>query len=297
MNVIAPANNPVLIVVLGETVAPGLDQASVSRGWQLLKFSSVSDAIREVFRHRPQVVIVQVSLQSEAVKFIGTLHKAIKPILLIAVAAEHHNDLERAVRGAGINYYLPGASNVELLEQAVAAVLMGHRHGAPAISAVGQLEPGLSSGPAYANRRDHYDENPNPCPQSLRGWGFQAYSSCFLTGLSGRPVTRMMTAARWQTTGHACGRPPTHKQWLTNFSYSTSYSLTELLRSGRPRQLGGKLRGTPVGGPSTHKQWLTNFSYSTSYSLTELLRSGRPRQLGGKPRGTPAGDPSRINSG
>ncbi len=114
----------VLVIILCGTVHVGLARASVREGWTVLALGNAVQAMREIRDRCPRLVVVQVSmLSSEPLKFIRLLHNCSQPVLVVAVANTHRNQLEKLVRDAGANCYLPDADESGSLVQAVNSML------------------------------------------------------------------------------------------------------------------------------------------------------------------------------
>jgi DNA-binding response OmpR family regulator len=115
----------VLVVVLCGTVHVGLARASVRQGWSVLAVSNAVQAMREIRDRSPRLVVVQVSLlSSEPIKLIRLLRHCSQPVLIVAAANSHRNQLERLVRDAGASCYLPSTDDTQVV-QAVSSML-GH---------------------------------------------------------------------------------------------------------------------------------------------------------------------------
>ena len=80
--------------------------------------------MREIRDRCPRLVVVQVTLlSSEPIRLIRLLRHSSQPVLIVAVANSHRNQLERLVRDAGASCYLPGTEDDESLVQAVSSML------------------------------------------------------------------------------------------------------------------------------------------------------------------------------
>jgi DNA-binding NarL/FixJ family response regulator len=116
-----------LIVVLDEAVMPGLARFAMRHGWSVVKLPEIGQTGRLVLRRRAQAIVVQVSLKlDETIALIQLLKQGSRPMPIVAVAGVHNEQIERAIRGAGANCYLPGTSDADMIAQAVAAVLPNH---------------------------------------------------------------------------------------------------------------------------------------------------------------------------
>lgn len=114
----------VLAIVLGGPVHVGLARAAVRQGWTVLAVDTAVQAMREIRDRSPRLVVVQVSLlNNEPIKLIRMLKHSSQPVLIVAVANSHRNQLERIVRDAGVSCYLPAADEEDQLVQAVASML------------------------------------------------------------------------------------------------------------------------------------------------------------------------------
>jgi len=117
-----------LIVVMDEAVIPGLARFAMRHGWSVVKLPEIGQTGRLVLRRRAQAIVVQVSLRlDETIALIHLLKRDSRPVPVVAVAGVHNEEIERAIRGAGANCYLPGSSDADMIAQAVAAVLPNHK--------------------------------------------------------------------------------------------------------------------------------------------------------------------------
>ncbi|HOA72276.1 MAG TPA: hypothetical protein PL151_02710 [Phycisphaerae bacterium] len=113
----------VLVVVLCGAVHVGLARASVRQGWSVLAVSRAVQAMREIRDRSPRLVVVQVSLSSEEpIKLIRLLRQCSQPVLIVAAANSHRDQLERLVRDAGATCYLPSSEDDQVV-QTVASML------------------------------------------------------------------------------------------------------------------------------------------------------------------------------
>lgn len=118
--------SPVLVIVLDEPVIDELDRATTRYGWPVLTCTSALDAIRATYRHRPRVVIVQVpACLDETLELIRTLRQGALRVLLVGCVRRHDEAVERALRIAGVDCYLPDPSRLECLEEVVSTALAG----------------------------------------------------------------------------------------------------------------------------------------------------------------------------
>jgi DNA-binding response OmpR family regulator len=121
---VSTVNTAGLIIVFDENAIPALARLAVRHDWPVLRMSTVVQAVPAIVRHRPGLVVVQVSLvPDQAVELIRLLRARLQPVPIIAVARSHDEQTERAIRGAGATYYLPAARDAGILEQVVASML------------------------------------------------------------------------------------------------------------------------------------------------------------------------------
>lgn len=114
----------IMVIVLCGTVHVGLARSAVRNGWTVLTLGTAVQAMREIRDRCPRLVIVQVTqLSQEPLRFIRLVRHSSQPVLVVAVANAHRTQLERMVRDAGANCYLPGAEHEELIEQTVSSML------------------------------------------------------------------------------------------------------------------------------------------------------------------------------
>lgn len=114
----------VLVIALCGAVHVGLARASVRQGWTVLALGTAVQAMREIRDRSPRLIVVQVSMVSgEPLKLIRLLRNGSQPVLIVAVANSHRNQLEQWVRDAGASCYLPSAEQDEALVQTVASML------------------------------------------------------------------------------------------------------------------------------------------------------------------------------
>lgn len=114
----------VLVIVLCGTVHVGLARVALRQGWPIRSLDTAVAAMREIRDRCPRVVVVQVTLLSnEPVKLIRLLRYGLQPAVVVAVASTHRTQLERVVRDAGANCYLPAADDDRSVERMVAAML------------------------------------------------------------------------------------------------------------------------------------------------------------------------------
>jgi DNA-binding NarL/FixJ family response regulator len=114
----------VIVVVLCGSVHVGIARTAIRNGWSVLALGSAIQAVREIRDRAPRLVIVQVTqLSSEPIRLVRLLRHSAQPVLIVAVANTHRNQLERLARDAGASCYLPSAEDEIALEQAVTSML------------------------------------------------------------------------------------------------------------------------------------------------------------------------------
>ncbi len=131
----------VLMVTIDEPVMPGLAQSASQHGWHFLHTSRADQVMREVCQYRPHVLIVQLSQSvDESLEVIRLVRSHWYQVRLIAIAQDHHPDIETLARSAGASCYLPDADDSARIDQTVCEVLAGH-------DAAGELDRRLDSLP------------------------------------------------------------------------------------------------------------------------------------------------------
>jgi DNA-binding response OmpR family regulator len=114
----------ILVIVLCGTVHVGIARAAVRQGWTVLALGSAVQAMREIRDRCPRLVVLQVNMvNGESLKLIRMVRSTSQPVLIVAVANGHRNQLECLVRDAGANCYLPSAEDEEPLIHAVNSML------------------------------------------------------------------------------------------------------------------------------------------------------------------------------
>ena len=146
----------VLVIVLCGTMHVGLARTSVRQGWSVLTLGTAVQALREIRDRAPRLVVVLVSLMSdEPLRLIRMLRHCSQPVLVVAVANSHRNQLEKLARDAGAGCYMPSPEEESQLTDAVASML-GY---SPA-----HLATGTASGPVR-----HLDPPPHLARPGNRG--------------------------------------------------------------------------------------------------------------------------------
>jgi hypothetical protein len=114
----------VFVASLDESPAPELARIAMRRGWPLRRPPTAVLAAREIRETRPCVVVLQVSPRpDEVLKLLRLVRSGLPPVVSIAVAVSHLDEIERAVRAAGASCYLPDAIKNRLLERTVDDIL------------------------------------------------------------------------------------------------------------------------------------------------------------------------------
>ncbi len=118
------SDTSVLVVSLASNPSPALLRIAIRHAWPVLTALRPPQALREVRHCQPDVIIIQVSLPRGAdVELISLLRTKMRQVSLIAVAGSHRDEIERAVRSAGVSCYLPTAEDMTLVERSVAEML------------------------------------------------------------------------------------------------------------------------------------------------------------------------------
>jgi DNA-binding response OmpR family regulator len=113
-----------MIVVLDEAVMPNLAQLAIHNHWHILQTPLARKALPDVLRRRAQMLVVQISVPvDEAVELIRLLRTTPRKVPILAVAASHDAELERATREAGATCYLPGCEALGMLQDVVLSML------------------------------------------------------------------------------------------------------------------------------------------------------------------------------
>ncbi len=114
----------VLLISLAGSPPPDLARIAVRNDWPLLLAARVSQALREVRERRPGVVIVPISRQFEdELELLRLLPTKTQRVSSIACASAHDDRIERAIRNAGADSYLPTAADDALVERTVNEIL------------------------------------------------------------------------------------------------------------------------------------------------------------------------------
>lgn len=114
----------VLVIVLCGPLHVGLARTSVREGWSVLTLNTAVQAMREIRDRAPRLVVVQVStVSNEPIRLIRMLRLCSQPVLVVAVANSHRNQLEQTVRDAGAACYLPSPGEESRLADTVASML------------------------------------------------------------------------------------------------------------------------------------------------------------------------------
>ncbi len=123
---VSPLNEvSVLVLATAEGPVGALQRMAARNGWTVRQVMSARAGYSEILRSRPRVAVIQVSLApAEALELIRLGRTVPIPVLLVAVAKSHSEDLERAVRIAGVDGYLGDPRDGALLERTVAELLV-----------------------------------------------------------------------------------------------------------------------------------------------------------------------------
>jgi len=114
----------VLVLAMGAGPAPELLLLALRRGWAIRKPASVSAAFLEVIRDRPRVVVIQISKPAgEEIALIRLIRESPLSPLLVAITVTQTDEIERAVRTAGVDCYIVGTADGILVEKTVVELL------------------------------------------------------------------------------------------------------------------------------------------------------------------------------
>ncbi len=120
----------------GDSLILAIDESTDGIGEELMRLSAdesqpdvarkflvggAGDALRLIYRHEPQAVFVCVGLSrmDASAALIETLRRRRPRLPLLAVAAEHDEAIERAVRTAGVTYYFALSADERQLRDAL----------------------------------------------------------------------------------------------------------------------------------------------------------------------------------
>jgi len=122
-----PLTVKVLVVLMDDSAAPGLNEAVGHYHWPVLRQPSAGKALKNIRLIRPQVLIVQVDgsvmILQEATRLIRFLRTYPPRPGVVAIASNHSDETERAMRAAGVSCYLPEDADADLIEQSVSQLL------------------------------------------------------------------------------------------------------------------------------------------------------------------------------
>lgn len=122
-----PLTVKVLVVLMDESAVPGLNEAVSNHRWPVLRQPSAGKALKNIRLIRPQVLIVQVDgsvmILQEATRLIRFLRTYPPRPGVVAIASNHTDQTERAMRAAGVSCYLPEDVDADLIEQSVSQLL------------------------------------------------------------------------------------------------------------------------------------------------------------------------------
>lgn len=117
----------VMAMWFGESAAAGLLQSARRQGWPVVRPRSAREALTVVLCRRPRLVVTQLPPeQGLGLAVIAMLHKR-GQVTLVAVAARHDAELERRVRVAGAQCYLPADASAGELVWMVSLLLKRKR--------------------------------------------------------------------------------------------------------------------------------------------------------------------------
>ncbi|MBI1370618.1 MAG: hypothetical protein GC162_18425 [Planctomycetes bacterium] len=122
-----PLTVKVLVVLMDDSVVPGLNEAANTHRWPVLRQPSAGKALKNIRLIRPQVLIVQVDgsvmILQEAARLVRFLRTYPPRPGVVAIASQHTDETERAMRAAGVSCYLPEDADADLIEQSVTQLL------------------------------------------------------------------------------------------------------------------------------------------------------------------------------
>jgi DNA-binding NarL/FixJ family response regulator len=133
------------VVMLAIDAAPEADllRIALGHGWSIRPPASAAAAFEELLRCRPRVAVVQVSgLLGEDLEMIRLIRAGSLPVSVVAVAVTHGEEIELAVRGAGVDCYLSTAADATLIDRAVSEILGRQECRGAGDAQIGQRAPG-----------------------------------------------------------------------------------------------------------------------------------------------------------
>lgn len=113
----------VLIVSFGDPSEHDPVENTLSCRWPLLHVATKRHALAEVARCQPEVLIVRIGQwwSAESIRLISAIRGHWRPVWLVALARSHSEELETAVRGAGVHCYLMDGA-LDTVNEAVLAL-------------------------------------------------------------------------------------------------------------------------------------------------------------------------------
>ena len=103
------AETEALVITMQADMPPALAAMADLRRWPVLLRPSASQVLHEVRRHRPRVIVVDVTaspLLSDLLGLVSLLRDRHPSTPKVAIAAREDHELELAMRNAGANSYL-----------------------------------------------------------------------------------------------------------------------------------------------------------------------------------------------
>lgn len=120
---ITALNSDVLVILMDESVSAGLQQASETHRWPVLRQPTAGQALREIRMTKPRVVLVQVSgsvmVLKQTAALVRWLRSAQPAPQVAAIATDHTPQLERTMRSAGVGCYLTEQADSGEVDQTV----------------------------------------------------------------------------------------------------------------------------------------------------------------------------------
>jgi DNA-binding response OmpR family regulator len=112
-----------VVVVMDRTMVSGLAKLAQRHRWSLIHLPTAAGVRQAIGRQRLDIAVVQIAVEpQQAVELLRWLRATRKELLLIAVASDGGEDVERMARLAGVQCYLTQTDDVTL-ERAVNEML------------------------------------------------------------------------------------------------------------------------------------------------------------------------------
>jgi len=114
-----------LVITMDRHVDPVLERFAARAAWPLAIRPARGELLRRLRRCPPRTLLFWLSVLEgleESIALIATVRQRAPEIPRIALGLWPDDELETAVRAAGANVYLQGASRIDGLQEAMAAV-------------------------------------------------------------------------------------------------------------------------------------------------------------------------------